>query len=278
MIRNEFTTCIMNFDNVYKEENFYRDYPYDWINCSDIKGANCYCDEQAKELIRQRIKPYTSYGIHYIDSGNYHYVTELWLEKVKEPFVLVVFDHHTDMQPSLFEQLLSCGSWVKQVIDTNPYLQKVFILKPKKELVNQMPEKYKEKVICYPDSIEAPEQILMKHMDQYQNLPFYLSIDKDVLSQKETMTNWDQGEMTLPQLEQFLVHIMEHHPVIGVDICGEYPQESEWNTYQVGLRKNNKVNQELLQLISLEHDKLKTQIQSEVHHAHSNNYIGHLSS
>lgn len=40
-------------------------------------------------------------GIHFLDSGNYHYVTKLWLDQVKEPFDLLVLDHHTCWRYSL---------------------------------------------------------------------------------------------------------------------------------------------------------------------------------
>lgn len=41
---------------------------------------------------------------------------------------MVVFDHHPDMQPSLFDEMLSCGSWVKTMLDTNKFLRKVLIV------------------------------------------------------------------------------------------------------------------------------------------------------
>ena len=37
-------------------------------------------------------------GIHFLDSGNYHYVTGIMTEQIKQGFSLILFDHHTDMQ------------------------------------------------------------------------------------------------------------------------------------------------------------------------------------
>ena len=67
------------------------------LDCQDIPGTNCYCDSLAEEEIGKRIAPFGPEGIHFLDSGNYHYLTKLWLELVKVPFELLVFDHHTDM-------------------------------------------------------------------------------------------------------------------------------------------------------------------------------------
>ena len=110
----------MNFTHVYEQERFINDIHFQWIDCTDLNGTNCYCDAEAAKVIRQRMAPYLPEGIHFIDSGNYHYISKFWTDKIKTPFSLVVFDHHPDMQPSLFDNLMSCGCWVKKVLDTNP--------------------------------------------------------------------------------------------------------------------------------------------------------------
>ena len=58
------------------------------------------CDDGAMSEIRQRISEHGigADEIHFIDNGNYHYMSAITLEMVKEPFSLVVFDHHPDMQ------------------------------------------------------------------------------------------------------------------------------------------------------------------------------------
>ena len=110
---------IMNFTNVYKEEAFARHSPdFAWIDCTHLSGTDCYCDAEGAAAICRLIAAYPPEGIHFIDSGDYHYLTKFWTDKITEPFSLIVFDHHPDMQLPLFEEMLSCGSWVKDVIDT----------------------------------------------------------------------------------------------------------------------------------------------------------------
>lgn len=97
----------MNFSGIYKEQQFYRNHAemqedISWLEVQDLPGSNCYCDEEAKNRILDDIKNYTGNGIHFIDSGNYHYVSRLWLSKMEHPFRLLVFDNHTDMQLPAF--------------------------------------------------------------------------------------------------------------------------------------------------------------------------------
>ena len=91
---------LMNFTHVYEQERFINDIHFQWIDCTDLNGTNYYCDAEAAKVIRQRMAPYLPEGIHFIDSGNYHYISKFWTDKIKTPFSLVVFDHHPDMQPS----------------------------------------------------------------------------------------------------------------------------------------------------------------------------------
>ena len=119
---------LMNFTHVYEEENFIKNRRFRWIDCTDLNGVDCYCDVDARRRLEEKIALFSPEGIHFIDSGNDHYLSKLWTDKIREPFSLVVFDHHPDMQPTLFEDMLSCGSWVKDVLETNPFLHKVFIV------------------------------------------------------------------------------------------------------------------------------------------------------
>lgn len=46
------------------------------IDMSDISGTDMYCSREAEQEIRNRLKPYGPQGIHFLDNGNYHYVTK----------------------------------------------------------------------------------------------------------------------------------------------------------------------------------------------------------
>lgn len=59
--------------------------------------------------------------------GNYHYVTKFLTDMITEPFSLVMYDHHTDMQQPLFPQLTSCENWAADVLRDNPFLEKLLL-------------------------------------------------------------------------------------------------------------------------------------------------------
>ena len=160
---------IMNFTNVYKWERFSHDRNYIWLDCTHLEGTECYCDRESAEALKQLMADYPAEAIHFIDSGNYHYLTKFWTDKLQKPFSLVVFDHHPDMQPPLFEGVISCGGWVKDVMDTNPYLRKVILVGVSEKLKEAIPETYRDRVIFYGEHElsheEAGDRMSARHVE-----------------------------------------------------------------------------------------------------------------
>jgi len=204
---------VLDFTHTYTKEDFPEEWDMAWEDCSAITGTNCYCDEDAQTLLRQRLAPYNATGIHFIDSGNYHYLSKLWAEKIQEPFSLVVYDYHSDMQLPRFEGVLSCGGWIRTLLEESQWLEHVYIVGA--------------------SSSQQAHKI-------------YLSIDKDVLAPTEVHMNWDQGSMTLYNLKRQLRMIFQKAEVIGVDICGENPEQ----TYAPYIERNKAVNRELCNFLS----------------------------
>lgn len=186
------------------------------MQMGDISGTNGYCDDTAANTIRTRISEFSYEGIRFIDSGNYHYLSLFWMEKVKEDFALVLFDHHSDTQEAAFGDILSCGSWVKRATETNRHLKKVYSI-----------------------GVEGVSE------EEIQgDLPIYISIDKDVMEEEYAACDWDQGQMTLIELMNRLQDLFKDHRILGIDICGDKktPNDNE-------LEINNKTNKSLLALI-----------------------------
>ncbi len=213
------TVTIMNFTDIYQEEDFYKHENFDWIDCTDIEGVQGYCSSEAKIELLKRIKDKSCHGIHFIDNGDYHYMTELWLSHIKEDFVLVVFDHHSDMIEPMFD-MLSCSSWILDTLQNNPYLKYV-ILVGISEKQAQTIEKYQDKVICLLEGNINDIDKWKKIDTLLKQYPFYLSIDKDVLSKKVVHTSWNQGDMRMIELELLLGNFMSKGHLLGIDICGE---------------------------------------------------------
>lgn len=168
------------------------------LDVSNLEGTNAYCSAESAEAIRKDAEALPLCAVHDIGNGNYHYLSLFFLERISEPFDLVLFDHHPDDQCGAFDQdMLSCGNWVKVARETLPNLRRVHWF-------------------------GGPQDPGFPQGD----LPVYVSVDLDVLDQRYIRTVWDQGDMTMEELEGILSKILSEQTTIGVDICGSSdPQE-----------------------------------------------------
>ncbi len=252
---------VFNFSGVYEEESFYRS---DKSSCfcdavtgdeltikravkvldmKDIPGTNCMCDDRAVLEIKEKILTDCLYGLHFIDSGNYHYMSYILLSMVKEPFSLIVFDHHPDMQPPMFGDILSCGGWVLKVLQDNPFVRDVHIIGADSKLISQLDEKDRSKVSFY--NLDDIKSGLPK-----TEYPLYLSVDKDVVQRDELITNWDQGEMGKEELLDHIHSLMTDpdRKLIGVDICGECALDQEGIDVGAAIAGNDEFNLRVMSL------------------------------
>lgn len=243
---NKKPVTIMNFSGIYEREDFYKNMDsacncdIEFLDCSDIEGTNCYCDDMAAQKIKEKIKYINIEGIHFIDSGNYHYMTKLWLDKLKKNVDLIVFDHHPDMQQSSFGNILSCGSWIKDSIDSNVFIKRVIVIGVDDNLVEEIDKKYLKNVTFIKKSVSEndSETVLDIIMKIKLENDIYISIDKDVLSQREVKTNWDQGNLQLDVLIAIIDYLKYNYKINGIDICGECDNHDD-ESY---IKRNSYVN------------------------------------
>lgn len=289
----EFYTTIQDFTGVYGQQPFMQKLrsaalgectdelgKVFWMDCTGISGTDCYCDDDAQaEINKMMDKAESCAGIHFFDNGNYHYNSKLWTDRVQEPFDLVVFDHHPDMQPPRFAGILSCGGWVKEVLDNNKFVRNVVLIGVADHLIEEIKnepsaefEKYADRVTFVPESTlhDAADMSLrgdettsmslrgdkvteaIETLASLRSESIYISIDKDALSLQNAVTNWDQGSLTFSQLEQTLRVLFASHKILGVDICGERANNQD---YAEGIDEgsadstNNSLNEKLLEAI-----------------------------
>lgn len=237
---------IFDFTGVYRQQDFYKDFSYSWKDCTDLSGVNGFCDESAFAELRQRTGD--SCGkIHYFDGGNFHYMSYLMAEKIREPFCLVVIDHHTDMQPPMFEELLSCGCWVKRVLDDNPLAKEAILIGVADQLADAVEAQYQNQLTIYRESEILIDDRWIADMTTHIHYPVYLSVDKDAFASGTAATDWDQGSMDYPQMEAVYKKLSDSTRILGIDICGECIDNSnEPNAAKI----NNKINRKLAELFS----------------------------
>jgi len=239
-----------------------------WLDCTKIVGTDCYCDDDAIKEINELIdSAERSSGninsaeatpqIHFFDNGNYHYMSKLWTDRVQELFTLIVFDHHPDMQPPRFGGILSCGGWVKEVLDHNKFVQNVVIIGVKDELVETVREELSQsgesdilnKVIFIK---ESELNTFSSQLIAQSSEPVYFSIDKDALSPAFAVTNWDQGSLSTTSLKSTIAKFAAGRKILGIDICGERSRDfegDEQHSVQDADALNNALNCELVDFL-----------------------------
>ena len=275
---------VQDFTGVYAEQPFMQglrkaastDGEIRWFDCTRIDGTDCYCDDEAKAILRKQIEfsktpalrqaqgpsSISTPGIHFFDNGNYHYMSKLWTDSIREPFDLVVFDHHPDMQPPRFEGILSCGGWIKEVLDNNKFVQNVTVIGVADHLVEEIREDLSQanaaEILSRVTIIRESELTAVSlegrspdrvHLTSHTT-PVYISIDKDALNTQEAATNWDQGSLTFEQLAETLQTLAQNRKILGIDICGERARDMGFEDTAAADALNNALNEKLYNLIT----------------------------
>lgn len=254
------SVSVLNFSGVYERQSFYKDRDCEWIDCSDLSGVNGFCDETSMEEIDARISGLEGW-IHFIDGGNFHYLSYLLMKHIREPFTLVVFDHHTDMKPSMFAGLLSCGCWIKEALDALPFLKNVVLIGVADSLADTAEPDYAGRVRIISESMAEAGDTWLGILEAEASEAVYLSIDKDAFGREEVVTDWDQGTMTLEQLER-AYRILDSRRILGVDICGEADRD-EFFSGQMSAsdEQNDAANRRILRMLLTDQKKPAGRIQ-----------------
>lgn len=226
------------------------------------KASACHIDKMSDEL-HEESKMALPLGIHFIDSGNYHYMTLFFLERITTNFNLFLIDNHTDMNENAFGDILSCGNWVRRALLTLPHLKNVYMLGIKKQYFQEM----KDMLTSEGELIENPEdenELLFTNnfstgsnqeeriiseskecesgikkiyyaeafesniFEKIADEPLYISLDKDALSEEYAVTDWDQGRMNFDDLEKIFSGLNQEK-IIGLDICGDTKEGASVN-------------------------------------------------
>ena len=225
-----------NFTEIYEKQDFYKNFDYKIFENKKLSGVRGYMDEESGKYLLNEIKNTGELSaLHFLDSGNYHHLSRLYIDLIKQPFDLIVYDNHTDMQFSAFGNILSCGSWIADAYKTCKNIHNIIIIGANEQYIQDCEFRNDDKII-FADSI-FDVQIAGN------NLPIYISIDKDVLSVEEFASDWDQGKMSVINLTEELKHLIKNCKILGTDICGE-PVIDDY--YSISL--SNNINKELVNI------------------------------
>jgi hypothetical protein len=198
--------------------------------------------------------------VTFYGSGDFHHVTLALLDRIREPFNLLVLDKHPDWMRGV--PFLHCGTWLWHAL-RSPYLGRVFHCGGETDFDNvyrwlaPWPEIAAGRVVILParrrfavgrwrrikvqplisdgiPPVEVLRSALEPHQDELRRHPLYVSVDKDVLTAQDAAVNWDPGLLALDQavdiLEAFVT--AAEGRLVGGDVLGD------WSPVRLGHRLN----------------------------------------
>src|SRR5207244_6718068 len=162
-----------------------------------------------------RLAPFILYG-----SGDFHYLSALWLRRLTQPVVLVSFDNHPDwdVRPPKW----GCGGWINRALAL-AHVQHIAIWGcgnfecwwPRNTFANRAGER-EGRLEVHPWADNRPMKDRQRRgailrdnwRDHFEvfvaslgRADVYVTIDLDCLRAKDAVTNWESGRFTTPDLE-----------------------------------------------------------------------------
>lgn len=200
--------------------------------------------EEFYREFESKLAPFLLYG-----SGDFHYLSALWLRRVKQPVVLVSFDNHPDwdVRPPKW----ACGGWVNRALEL-PNVKQVSVWGcgnfecwwPQQIFGNRRAER-EGQLEVHPWADDRPmkdrerrgailradwQEKLDAFVKNLRGADVYVTIDLDCLRVEEAVTNWESGRFGIVDLVWALGKLRESSRIVGGDICGAYspPEYARW--------------------------------------------------
>jgi arginase family enzyme len=199
-----------------------------------------FCRERASDLAA----PFLLYG-----SGDFHYLTAARLCFVAEPLVLVSFDNHPDwdVRPPRW----ACGGWVNRALELpnvrltsvwgcgnfecwwphqifgNRRAERAGVLEVHPWADDRPVKDQQRRGAILRDNWRERFEEFSKHLAG-ENA--YVTIDLDCLRIEQAVTNWENGRLTVADLEWALGKLRDSFRIVGGDVCGAYspPHYARW--------------------------------------------------
>lgn len=237
----------IDFESIYQDQSWIQSTQNVCMKLKDLPlhGINGFCSEESQEILLNHCSHIQTPSLVFSGSGNYHYLSLFLLNRIKTPFSLILFDHHSDMQIGPSNDMLSCGNWVDFVLRENPYLKQLFIIGISKQYVPKNYGDFGKEIFFFTDE-EVKKRGWLEQLNSAIQFPLYISIDKDVFSQEFVHTNWDQGSMNQQEIQMFFEKVALKHQMIGGDICGECSKDFINPDYYIDQQLNGKMNEYLM--------------------------------
>jgi len=214
----------------------------DYLDCREWGPQLRYSSTRAVtenffEHIEPHLKAFTLYG-----SGDFHFLTALWLRRIDEPFTLVSFDNHPDwdVRPPFW----CCGTWINRALELAPLHRAAiwgcgnFELDwPHRIWANHAAMRADRlRVWPWAERISESSQklwpgmrrenwrdVFSKFADSLAGEKIYVTVDLDCLAEGESVTNWENGLFTAEEIAWALGAMRAAGAeIISGDVCGAY--------------------------------------------------------
>jgi hypothetical protein len=174
-------------------------------------------------------------------SGDFHYLTALWLRRLREPVTVVCFDNHPDwdIRPPRW----GCGGWVNRALEL-PGVGRVGVWGcgnfelawPSRLFANHRALKSgRLEVHAWGERQPPPVQRcfdcmsrenwrgrFVRWVESLAGKAVYVTIDLDCLCREDALTNWEAGLFTVADLVWAVDHLRGQARIVGADLCGAY--------------------------------------------------------
>jgi arginase family enzyme len=190
-----------------------------------------------------------------IGSGDFHHLTASFVAAAEGPLTVVHFDNHPDWCWTMPRR--HCGAWVNAVLAMT-HVQRVVtigpcsddLVRPDRKGANlhalsegrlelfpwqHAPSKVRKTIlsgaghtvddgtIVWRNLAEANWSAFLNELiDRIPTRRVWITVDKDILSPEEAVTNWDQGALPLDRLVEAISRLTAAFEIVGADICGDY--------------------------------------------------------
>jgi hypothetical protein len=185
-------------------------------------------------------------------SGDFHHVSLALIRQLTTPFNLLVLDNHPDWMRGV--PFLHCGTWLYHAARL-PQVQQIFHLGGDVDFDNAFrwmaPWRLlrEKKIVVFPGrrrferggwagianqparpgpgvplTTDRLAEMLAPHAAQLGRHPLYISLDKDVMIQADSVVNWDSGHLTLGEVFTALRVFIgaARQGLAGMDILGDW--------------------------------------------------------
>jgi len=256
------TIRVLNFDDsVIRQERLLAEYDAEIVDLKDLApAARFWMDEKTKKEIASRVGSSSKMGITFLGSGDFHHVSNILINASSEPVTVINIDFHPDW--GIFPRSLGCGSWVTETLKNDRVKKFLLLGMCSESAVSFSSQTgnyaslKNDRVEIYPWA-QCPSRVFFRKIPQNKSIKtetrgiftkvywnelkgknltefllrvlrtvsakrVYISIDKDCLGKKFSLTNWQEGQLSLDDLFLMLKVIKQEMDIVGVDVTGDY--------------------------------------------------------